>query len=141
MTINHPEQKSCRIVSNGAGNWTDGLAVDIEWTFVFRGSRAGLYDAAGIAVTLTPPAGPRLLSAQLHIVERAPSSGTIEKEERFDLYQQGPGWRCGFDWSSTVNNPEQELEISIVVDDQYQPQVLLRDPLSRRRNFLMSFSA
>jgi hypothetical protein len=46
-----------------------------------------------------------------------------------------------FEWSSTVNNPAQELSVQLDTNTPEDPFVLLADLISRRRDSLVSFSA
>lgn len=132
-------ERSAVLVSGGTGAWTDGTTIRLDWTFHFLGSRAGHYKAAPVKVAVHPPDASLLTGATLHIVERYRYSGMIAKQAEFRLRQSATGFEAGFEWDSTVNNSEQELSIQFETAVIDAPTVLLADPISRRRNFLISF--
>lgn len=69
-----------------------------------------------------------------------PYAGAIAKQEEFHLQETASGFEREFEWNSTGNNPEQELTVQFSTSDLEAPTLLLADPISRRRNFLISFS-
>jgi hypothetical protein len=133
--------RSITLISGGTGGWADGSGVKMEWTFHFLGSRAGFYRAAPVKVIVTPSNAARVKGVTLRIVERYLYSGAIAKQEEFQLTQSGASYSGEFEWSSTVNNPAQELSVQLDTNTPEDPFVLLADPISRRRDFLVSFSA
>jgi hypothetical protein len=94
-----------------------------------------------VKVTVTPSNAAMVTGVTLRIVERYRYSGAIAKQEEFQLMHSGMSYVGEFEWSSTVNNPEQELSIQLATNSAEDPSVLLADPISRRRDFLLSFSA
>jgi hypothetical protein len=140
MGIGEPELRSVTLVSNGTGTWTDGTVIDLHWTYIFLGGRAGLYKAYPINVEIKLPSEQIVSSVFMNILERAPRSGTILKEEHFQFQLLQPTILCKFQWDSTIDVPEQEITFIITVHNSYDSSILLRDPISRRRNFLVSFS-
>jgi hypothetical protein len=133
--------RSTTLVSGGTGGWADGSSVKMGWTFHFLGSRAGFYKAAPVKVTVRPSNAAIVTGVTLRIVERYRYSGAIAKQEEFQLTQSGVSYAGEFEWSSTVNNPVQELSVQLATNTAEDPFVLLADPISRRRDFLISFSA
>jgi hypothetical protein len=51
-------------------------------------------------------------------------------------------WWIGFkNWNSSVNIPAQKLSVQLATNTAERPFVLLADPISRRKDFLISLSA
>jgi hypothetical protein len=140
MGIGDPEPRSVTLVSNGTGTWTDGTVIDLHWTYIFLGGRAGLYKAYPVNIEIRLPSEQIVSAVYMHILERAPRSGKVLKEEHFQFQLLQPAILCKFHWDSTVDIPEQEVTFSVATNDRYDSNVLLRDPISRRRNFLISLS-
>ncbi|WP_407114501.1 hypothetical protein [Bradyrhizobium sp. LMG 9283] len=113
----------------------------MDWTFHFLGSRAGFYKAAPVKVVVHPPDASRITGATLHITERFRYSGMVAKQADFPLTRNGTSFEVDFEWESTVNNPDQEISIQFQTTMPDAPEILLADPISRRRNFLISFSS
>lgn len=132
-------ERSAILVSGGTGAWTDGTTIRVDWTFHFLGSRAGHYKAAPVKVAVHPSDASLVTGATLRIVERNRYSGMIAKQAEFRLLQNGAGFGAEFEWDSTVNNSEQELSIQLDTTVADAPTMLLADPISRRRDFLISF--
>lgn len=135
------EQRSATLVSGGTGAWTDGTTARLDWTFHFLGSRAGHYKAAPVKIAVHPSDASRVTGSTLRIVERYRYSGMIAKQAEFRLRQGEAGLEAEFEWDSTVNNAVQELSIQLETTDAEAPVILLADPISKRRDFLISFSS
>lgn len=135
------EDRSVTLTSGGTGGWADGSSVKMDWTFHFLGSRAGFYKATPIKVIVSPSNAAIVTGVTLRIIERYPYSGAIAKQEEFHLTRSGASYTGEFEWSSTVNNPAQELSVQLATNIADDPFVLLADPISGRRDFLISFSA
>jgi hypothetical protein len=133
-------QRSIRLVSGGTGGWADGTGVNLDWTFHFLGSRAGFYKAAPVKVTVSPSNAAMVTGVTLRMVDRYRYSGAIAKQQEFPLTPAGTMYEGEFEWNSTVNNPAQELSVELATTAPDDPIVLLADPISRRRDFLISFS-
>src|SRR4051812_5109490 len=100
----------------------------MEWTFHFLGSRAGFYKAAAPVKVVVPPSNAAIVKGvTLRIVERYLYSGAIAKQEEFQLTQSGASYVGEFEWSSTVNNPAQELSVQLDTNTPEDPFVLLAD--------------
>jgi hypothetical protein len=134
------EERAAKLVSGGTGGWADGTTVRLAWTFHFLGSRAGMYKASPVKITVIPSNPAMVTGSTLSIVERFPFSGEIAKQEEFRLIRTGANYEAEFEWDSTVNNPEQEVTVQLDTSTPDTPSILLADPISRRRNFLISFS-
>lgn len=61
------------------------------------------------------------------------------KEAEIRLTRTGTNFEAEFEWESTVNNPEQEITVQLDTTTPDTPSILLADPISRRRDFLISF--
>jgi hypothetical protein len=132
-------ERSATLISGGTGSWADGTTVRVDWTFHFLGSRAGIYKASPVKISVSPSNPAMVTGSTLRIIERFPFSGTIAKQEEFRLTRTGATYEAEFEWDSTVNNPEQEITVQLDTTTSDTPSVLLADPISRRRDFLVSF--
>jgi hypothetical protein len=133
------EHRSVALVSGDTHNWADGTRIQVSWTYEFQGSRAGLYQASGVRILIRPAPSPELESVAIHLLERYAHSGEIASEIRRRLDPVEGGYETIFDWNSTVDIPEQELHVALTTAEPGEPTVKLKDPISRRFNFLFSF--
>jgi hypothetical protein len=133
------EEKSVSLVSRGTHSWTDGTQIDVTWTCEFQGSLDGSYRASGVRILVRPAQSPQLESVAIHLLERHAHSGEIASEIRRRLDPVDGGYETVFDWNSTVSIPEQELHVALATAEPGEPTVKLKDPISRRFNFLLSF--
>jgi len=132
--------RNVTLISGDTHSWTDGSAVRIAWTYEFLGGHAGLYRAAvKVVISLHDPEDVR--SVGLQVLERYQRSGTVAKELTRQLTGSGPVFQTEFDWDSTVNNPAQEVIVTVNTGSSDEPEMILKDPISRRYNFLISFSS
>jgi hypothetical protein len=123
--------------SGESGIWTDGTSVELHWTFQFLGGRGGFYRAAPILAVVRPTS--EVSSISLRVLERY-RSGHVEKELIIELNRLTHQFQAEFIWESTVNTREQEIAVCMTTGRHDDPKVLLMDPISRRFNFLNSFS-
>ncbi len=134
------QQRSASLRSGGSTSWTDGTEVEINWTYFFIGGRAGFYKASPVLIRVRPSSTKHVAAISVRVLERFRRSGMPAKDESFQLHRKDGHYECQFDWESTVNNPEQEVTILLTTSDPHEPTMRLRDPVSRRTNFLISFS-
>lgn len=131
------EERSLTLVSGETTSWTDRTIVDVTWTCFFLGDDAGTYKASPVKVAVYPPSH-RVTGVDIQLVERHGRSGTVARSETFRLQPNGSSFDCEFEWTSTAAVPEQELSVRLLTDEPAEPEMLLKDPISRRRNFLLA---
>lgn len=134
------EERLVILKSGGTTSWTDGTVVEIRWTFHFEGSRAGSYTAAPVAVLVRPSNAQLVTGGAVQVLERILRSGVVAQKREFPLEMKENSLQCAFEWHSTVNVPEQEISVQLRSNDSVEPTMFLRDPISRRTNFVIAFS-
>jgi hypothetical protein len=115
--------------------------VQLTWTYEFLGGHAGFYRAGPVKISVKPSNARDVNGVSIHLAERYTRSGRIAKELTKELAPAGDGFEIEFTWDSTVNNPEQELTVTLATASSDEPEMTLKDPIARRYNFLFSFSA
>lgn len=134
------EEKSVLLISGDTQSWTDGTQVRVSWTCASLESPTDAYKAS-VRIAVLPSQLTPVKAIHIHLLERFPRSGVVSSDIRRRLARAGAVYQTRFDWNSTVNITQQELHISLTsteTDD--EPVMMLKDPISKRFNFLLSFS-
>ena len=99
-----------------------------------------MYKASPVKLTVDPSNSEMVVGSTVRVVERFPFSGAVAKQQEFRLTRTGASYEVEFKWDSTVNNPEQEITVQLDAATPDPPSILLTDPISRRRDFLISYA-
>ena len=129
--------KSVWLKSGDVNHWSHGTRVDVTWNLELLGT-AGAYRANQVKIVVHPNAAVQLQSVEIHLLEKHPDSGQLWSDIRRRLTQNGSRYETVFDWNSFVHIPEQELHVALKPGLLGEPEVRLKDPISRRFNFLIS---
>ena len=121
-------------------HWSDGTRVDLTWTYQAHGTAEGAYRASNVRILVHPNAGVILQAVEIHLLERVAASGMVWSDIRRTLAWNGAAYETVFDWHSSLQIPEQELHVALKSGSPYEPEVRLKDPISRRFNFLISLA-
>ncbi|MDZ8109729.1 MAG: hypothetical protein RM338_29460 [Nostoc sp. DedQUE12a] len=130
-----------RLISDSVGAlFTAGAVIELDWQYTFLGSRAGLYSASPLRISVTPAHPDLVDSIKVKLVEPNRLTGALDKEENVTLDRENDKYVGEITWNSTTNNPYQELSVLFESpsDRANLPASLLKDPIGKRFNFLIS---
>ncbi|MEP7311191.1 MAG: hypothetical protein ABI859_01295 [Pseudomonadota bacterium] len=127
--------------SGDSNHWSHGTRVDVSWTYQTLGTDDGAYRANNVKVVVHPNPTVRVQAVDIHLLEKHPHTGQLCSDIRRRLTPNGSRFETVFDWNSFLHIPEQELHVALRPNLANEPEVRLKDPISRRFNFLLSFAA
>ncbi|MEH1969488.1 hypothetical protein [Nostoc sp.] len=130
-----------RLISDSVGDFsTAGAVIELDWQYTFLGGRGGFYSASPLRISVTPAHPDLVDNIKVKLVEPNGRTGALDKEENVTLDRENDKYVGQITWDSTTNNPYQEL--SVLFENRsnsanFSPS-LLKDPISKRFNFLIS---
>lgn len=130
-----------RLISDSVGTYfTAGAVIDLDWQYTFLGGRNGAYSASPLYITVTPARPDLVDRVKVKVVEPHRLTGALSKEENLTLDRENDQYVGQISWNSTTNNRYQELSILFerANDSDSLSPSLLKDPISKRFNFLIS---
>lgn len=128
-------------LKSGANHhWSDGTRVDVTWNYEPLDPADGSYRANHVRILVHPNPEVILRSVEIHLLERLPATGSVWSDIRRTLAWNGASYETVFDWYSALRIPEQELHVALRSNSLDEPDVRLKDPISRRFNFLISLA-
>src|SRR5258706_5766819 len=131
--MSEPDPKSAQFVSAAEPAY-GGSRIELRWTYIFDGGRAGSYRASSGLLIVRPSKTDGVVAVTANILERFPRSGAghLFQNYWFNRREEENFYYSTFEWQSTVDNDTQELTVILHTTDRYEPVIYLRDPLSRR---------
>jgi hypothetical protein len=133
------EDKSALLISGDTGSWTDGTRIEVSWKYEILDSNSSAYKASAVRIAVYPPQLATVKAIEIHLLERWPRSGVVYSQLRGRLSRSGPAYATQFDWNSTLKIPQQELYVTLTTTQPDEPVMMLKDSLSKRFSFLLSF--
>jgi hypothetical protein len=133
--------KAVSLQSADIDHWSGGTRVALSWTLEHPAEPDGAYRAKNVTITVHPNPGVILRGVEIHLLERDPRTGVLVSDIRRHLAWNGAAYATSFDWTSLPRIPEQELHVALKSSLADEPDARLKDPISRRFNFLVSLGA
>lgn len=136
------DPKPCSLkLTAGGGTPFDGTTLDLNWTYQFEGSRAGSFEAKDGRIEITFAGQEPVLAVSGTLMERSAPTGVPHQVQILQFARHNDIYWTQFTWSSLTEFSEQELAVTVYTSGPYAPKVRLRDPASRRTDFLLSLIA
>jgi hypothetical protein len=132
--------KSVSLRSADVEHWSAGTRVEVSWLLERHDGSGGAYRASDVTVVVFPDTRVPLRGIDIHLLERDPRTGVLVSDIRRRLTPRGNGYETVFDWNSSARIPEQELHVSLETELLGESDVRLKDPISRRFNFLVKLA-